>query len=214
MTVTDASSPQRRTRARRGQGELLRADILEAAEKLLIATGDADAVSIRAVAKAVGVTPPSIYLHFADKTELIFQVCQVQWDRFNDHVRGATEGITDPVQRLRACGLAYIDFALENPEQYRILFMSRVREQPAGVDMEDLLTSSIFGDLVTAVHEAAARGLLVGDPNLIVFQCWSAVHGLASLMITMTDMQWPDRDALIDHVADSLMRGLRPAEAT
>ena len=61
----------RRTRARRGEGERLREEILDAAERLLIETGNRDAVSIRAVAEAVGVTPPSIYLHFADKTELL-----------------------------------------------------------------------------------------------------------------------------------------------
>jgi AcrR family transcriptional regulator len=57
---------QRRRRARRGEGEKLREEILEAAERLLLQTGSEEMVQVRAVAEAVGVTPPSIYLHFAD----------------------------------------------------------------------------------------------------------------------------------------------------
>jgi len=77
--VTDVLVPDtgvgRRRRAPRGQGRKLREEILAAAERLLRETGDQEAVSIRAVADAVGVTPPSIYLHFADKTDLIFAIC-------------------------------------------------------------------------------------------------------------------------------------------
>ena len=65
-----------RTRARRGEGERLREEILDVAEDLLVSTGDENAVSIRAIAQRVGVTPPSIYLHFADKESLLWAVCE------------------------------------------------------------------------------------------------------------------------------------------
>ena len=76
MAAARPSASPRRARARRGEGPRLREEILAAATRLLAETGDEEAVSIRAVAEAVGVTPPSIYLHFADKTELIFAVCE------------------------------------------------------------------------------------------------------------------------------------------
>lgn len=207
MTTTDAAAP-RRTRARRGQGELLRADILAAAERLLIETGDEAAVSIRAVAKAVGVTPPSIYLHFADKTELIFSVCQVHWTRFDDHLAAATAGVEDPVDRLRACGRAYLEFGLANPEHYRVLFMSKPTELPPDVDMGELMASGGFGHVSDAVGEAVAQGKLVGDPAYIVYQAWSMVHGIVSLHIAHDDMPWPDLEALLDHCMASMFRGL------
>jgi len=215
MTTTDtdanlgveAATP-RRSRARRGQGELLRTDILAAAERLLIETGDEAAVSIRAVAKAVGVTPPSIYLHFADKTELIFQVCQVHWTRFNDHLAAAVAGVEDPVDRLRACGRAYLEFGLANPEHYRILFMGKPSELPTDVDMDELMASGGFGYVSQAVGEAVAQGKLVGDPTFIVYQAWSMVHGLVSLHIAHADLPWPDLEALHDHCMLSMVRGL------
>ena len=76
---TAAASPgpvQRRSRSRRGEGDLLCDEILAAAERILIETNDQAALSIRAIASAVGVTPPSIYLHFADRNDLVFAVCE------------------------------------------------------------------------------------------------------------------------------------------
>ena len=67
----------------RGEGETLRADLLTATERLMIEAGSADAVSIRAIADAVGVTPPSIYLHFPDKDSLILAVCERHFEAFD-----------------------------------------------------------------------------------------------------------------------------------
>src|SRR5262245_16481485 len=90
----------RRSRAPKGEGPRLRDEILDACERLLLATGSAQAVSIRAVADAVGVTPPSIYRHFADKTTLIFEVCQRHFNTLDKRIDDAVSGIDDPVKRL------------------------------------------------------------------------------------------------------------------
>ena len=99
-----------RQRARKGDGDLLRHEILEAAERLLLETGSEEAVSIRAVADAAGVTPPSIYRHFVDKTHLIFEVCSRQFDLLDDAIEAACEAIDDPVEamqhRVEATGAA------------------------------------------------------------------------------------------------------------
>jgi AcrR family transcriptional regulator len=195
MTTTS-----RRTRARRGEGERLRADILHAAERLLISTGDADAVSIRAVADAVGVTPPSIYLHFTDKTDLIFQVCQQHWDRFSEHMRAAVEGIDDPIEWLETIGRAYIGWGLDNTEQYRILFMGKPDDVPQHVDKSDVLMSGVLGDVLTVVARAIDEGHLSGDPVVIGYGAWAAAHGLTSLLISCPTLPWPDVDRLRDDV--------------
>ena len=101
-----------------------------AAERLLVETGDEEAVSIRAVADAVGVTPPSIYLHFADKNELMFAVCERQFERLDREMEGAAAKSDDPLESLRLRGKAYVRFGLENPEQYRILFMGKSKATP------------------------------------------------------------------------------------
>src|SRR5262249_11874316 len=128
------ASTQVRPRARRGEGERLRADILAAAERLLIERGDEDAVSIPAVAEAVGVSPPAIYLHFADKAELIFAVCEEQFRALDRAVERAARRAKDPLESLRRRGQAYVKFGRDHPEQYRILFMGKPKDAPPSFD--------------------------------------------------------------------------------
>jgi AcrR family transcriptional regulator len=206
LTTEETASSPRRVRARRGEGEKLREQILEAASRLLVETGDEDAVSIRAVAEAVGVTPPSIYLHFADKTDLIFQVCQQHLERFHEHMRAAVEGVDDPVQWLETIGSAYIRWGLDNPEHYRILFMSKPTEVPDHVDKQDVIMSGVLGDVLAVAARAVDEGKLTGDPALIGYGAWAAAHGLTSLLISCPDMPWPDVDQLRDALLDRVQR--------
>ena len=83
-----------RRRNPKGQGEQLHGEILDAAEQLLLETQSVEAVSIRAVADKVGVTPPSIYRHFPDKTHLLFEVCDRLFDGLNDAVAAVTTALT------------------------------------------------------------------------------------------------------------------------
>jgi len=204
-----AATVNRRSRARRGEGERLREDILAAAARLLNETGDENAVSIRAVADAVGVTPPSIYLHFADKNTLLFEVCAVLFQQLDDAMRQAVGDLVDPLDRLRARGEAYIAFGLAHPEHYRILFMHRPRGQPPGFDVGEFLTDSGFGHLIADCTRAIEEGVAEGDPLLLSTSLWSACHGLTSLLIAKPDFPWPDRQQLLDYHFATMMEGFR-----
>ena len=87
-------------------------------------------MSIRSVANAAGVTPPSIYRHFADKTHLLFEVCARQFELLDDVLEEAVAGIDDPVEAMAARGRAYVRFGVEHPEHYRIMFMGPSYETP------------------------------------------------------------------------------------
>ena len=205
------SSPStRRPRARRGEGELLRAEILAAAERLLIQTGDEGAVSIRAIADAAGVTPPSIYLHFADKTELFNAVCEGRFADFDRYLEEAAAGVADPLEALWARGRAYVRFGLDNPEHYRILFMTRRVADPSPGNLDNLPGLTAFSHLVEDVARGIDSGALApGDPFLVATGLWSAVHGITSLVIARPDFPWPDLDRLLAHVLDVQSRGLQ-----
>jgi AcrR family transcriptional regulator len=201
----------RRRRAPRGHGERLREEILTAAEKLLIRTGDQEAVSIRAVADAVGVTPPSIYLHFADKTELIFAVCERHFAKFDEVLEEAGSKSEDPAESLRLRGEAYVRFGLDHPEQYRILFMTKPADVPEGWSHERLINNAAFGHLVQAVQRCLDAGVFAdGDPVLIGSGLWAVAHGLTSLLIADRGLAWP-LDELLEHVLGTYQAGLRRA---
>ena len=206
--VSTASTSPRRARARRGEGEKLRQQILEAASRLLVESGDEEAVSIRAVSEAVGVTPPSIYLHFADKNELIFAICERYFDELDRMTSEAARGSDDPIESLVLRGRAYVRFGLDNPEPYRVIFMRKPTATPLPWQYEKIVSSSAFGHLVEAVAGAIAAGGLEGDPMLVSIYLWSTVHGITSLLISKPDFPWPDVDQVIDHVTRTALRGV------
>lgn len=99
------TQPRKRHRAPRGSGELLRDQILDVTTELLLDTGNAKAVSIRSVAQRIGVTSPSIYLHFADKDTLLDAVCSRYFEKLDEEMQRASRppgSITHPPSRCCA----------------------------------------------------------------------------------------------------------------
>jgi AcrR family transcriptional regulator len=205
-----SSTTPRRVRARRGEGDRLRADILAAAERLLIETGDQSALSIRAIAEAVGVTPPSIYLHFADRNELLFAVCEEQFSHLHEAMDNAVEGVSDPWERTARRGRAYIEFGLANAEQYRIIMTSRADVTPERLVDERLIGTSAFGGVVDDVQAAINAGEIRHSDNafLVASGLWMLVHGITSLLIAKPDFPWPPLDELVDHILGVYASGL------
>lgn len=202
-------SVARRPRARRGEGDKLREEILEATERLLIRKGSVEDVSIRDIAEEIGCTPPSIYLHFEDKEALVFAVCERIFEALETVARAATEGIDDPIEAVRQCGRAYVRFGLEHPEQYRIMFMSRTQDSISPLLLERLRRTSGFNRVV----ELAQRGIDAGmfpDKDAFFLACglWSSVHGITSLLIAKPWFPWPETERLIDHCVDVHCEGL------
>jgi AcrR family transcriptional regulator len=196
MTAT-GTRPARRRRAQRGSGEQLRQEIIAAARTLLAGAANADEVSIRAVADAVGVTAPSIYLHFADKNELLGAVVSEVFTDLDAAMVDAAAGAESPLARLRACGMAYVHFALAHPEQYRIATMDPC-PQPF---VDQVLASSAFVHFNATVTECMAAGIFAaGEPLPVTLALWSAAHGIASLMITKPFLPWGDPDDVADRV--------------
>ncbi len=172
----------RRRRAQRGSGEQLRAEIVDAAKKLLAEATRADAMSIRAVADAVGVTPPSLYLHFADKDALLSAVVADVFRELDDAMLAAAATEDTALGRLHAHGMAYIRFAVDHAEHYRIALLDPCATPNAEVD--DVLRSSAFEHFNATVVECIEAGIFAaGDALAITFDLWSAAHGVAGLLI-------------------------------
>jgi AcrR family transcriptional regulator len=201
-----------RTRARKGEGDQLRSEILEAAERLLLETGSEDAMSIRAVADATGVTPPSIYRHFRDKQHLVFEVCARQLERLDEAIEAACVGIDDPLDAMRARGRAYVQFGIDHPEHYRIMFMGPAYATPD--DWNDLLATGAFAHLVEGLRAVAEAGMVEAASEAALLETalhvWANIHGLTSLLVARPSMPWPDLDRFVDeHLAYCLAAHVR-----
>jgi len=209
--TTRSQAASRRARARKGEGQLLRKEILVAAEELLLATGSAEAVSIRAVADAVGVTPPSIYRHFPDKTTLIYEVCARHFVSLDAAIDAAVAGITDPLLELQARGRAYVEFGRANPEPYRIMFMVRPEQGPAEAAQHEWLNEArTFLDTIANVQRCIDAGAFrpeFDDALLVALGFWARVHGITSLMVSKPNLAWSE-DAFIEKYLETCLHGI------
>jgi AcrR family transcriptional regulator len=203
-----------RLRARRGEGERLRGEILAAAEELLIETADSTAVSIRAIAERVGVTPPSIYRHFADKDHLLLAVCEEVFARLDSALESAAQKASDPIDELLRKGRAYIEFGLAFPEHYRLVLMrpdvqahlldtaqAKDPDFDSPIAGHTMAQSNAFEHLLDTVDRILA---LQPDPSrredrfATATAIWSAVHGITSLRIAKPQFPWPPIDVHLD----------------
>ncbi len=203
--------PATRRKARRGEGTKTREEILDAAERLMLATGDVEAVSMRAIAGKVGVTPPAIYAHFTDKDDLFQGLCDRRFGQLNQIFQEAIGTGGDPLERLMSCGLAYIRFGIDNPEAYRFLMMTKneddfaltiTNEAPSQGDMAFM---TLVGLVTACIEEGEIRQMDPLDASLLI---WSMVHGLTSLMITSPKFAWSSD--IVDKLMEAAMIGMAP----
>ena len=212
--ASSASTTPRRRRSARGEGDQLRDELLDVAEGLLVERGSMDAVSVRMIADGVGVSPPSLYLHFADKDELFFAVCERRFADFEKVLREAREAAgDDPVDQMLAMGRAYVRYGVERAEHYEIIFGPRAQHVVGDHPIEDLAGVRAFAMLVEVVQAAIESGALrEQNPWLASMTVWSAVHGAVMLLLSADAMDdhlpLPDADVLGDHVCETVMRGL------
>lgn len=199
------AEPPKRRRAARGSGDQLRDDILDATTELLLETGHAKAVSIRAVARRVGVTSPSIYLHFADKDALLDAVCARYFEKLDEQMQAVAAGKTSTIEVLRAQGQAYVRFARQTPELYRIAAMNEGRP---GSDVDMTLASSAFVHMRTTIETLMDEGVYPrGDSTQAALELWTAAHGVAALLIAKPYLPWGDVEEFTDRVLRSVCCG-------
>jgi AcrR family transcriptional regulator len=121
----------RRQRNPRGQGERLRDDIIEAASRLL-EDPTSPPLSLRGVARAVGVAATSVYLHFDDVDSLVRAVADRHFSEMVRRQDEASNGVTEPCALVRAGALSYCEFGLAHPGQYQVMFSNPLPLLPPG----------------------------------------------------------------------------------
>jgi AcrR family transcriptional regulator len=183
--------------------------ILSAARELFL-SGGAEAVTMRNVAERVGVTATALYRHFEGKEALLQAVIRSGFEGFGAYLYRALEG-PDALDRLRRSGRLYLDFALQQPQMYRTIFMA---PRPSEVDCEPERPGQAptFRFLTDRVRECMEAGLLKTDePEGVALAIWSHVHGLVSLYLSGA-LGVPEeafREAYVASVA-RLFAGLAP----
>lgn len=187
----------------------LRAALLEEAATM-ISEGGAASVTMRALGQRLGVSRAAPYRHFADKTALLVAVAAAGFDRLDARLEAIDAGAArSSVERFRRMGEEYVRFALENPAHYRVMYG---REALTREDLPELRESAnaLFERLVELIRaHQSAGGIKQEDPQALAYIAWSAVHGLASLMIDGQIRAHDDFDELIRQTTQVVLDGMR-----
>jgi AcrR family transcriptional regulator len=203
--------PKPKSEAERQQ---LRTLIIDAARELFVSRG-VEAVTMREIAKRIGYSATSIYLHFADKEAVLRAICDTDFLALATSLKNIML-IPDPVARMLALGQGYADFALTYPNHYRLMFMAaRMAYDPAESSLQQhSAEQDAYFQLKTVVGEVYEAGRFrddLQDVDLIAQTIWAGVHGVCSLEITMACdkwVNWTEISARLQLMQTVLMRGL------
>lgn len=188
-----------RSRNRRGEGALLREELVTAASTLLEDLDGQEALSLRAVARAAGIAPQSVYLHFADRRELLTAVYQVRFAELRETLETARDAVPkdDAAERLSSVCRAYVDYGTRNPGHYRVLFGTAGTPgwEPTEGQLPGLPTMRL---LIDAAADCGST-----DPDATALCLWAAMHGMITLRQDRPSFPWPPIDTLIRTMVDA-----------
>jgi AcrR family transcriptional regulator len=201
-------SQERRSRERADT----RQRILDAAREMFVRHGY-EATTMRAIAARIEYTPTAIYHHFRNKEALLTELGSLDFRALASAFQ-RIERIEDPIERLRRLGLAYVDFALEHPMQYQLLFMTRHPK----VDDKRLARGDPSEDAYAFLRETCAAAIASGrlraeykDTDQLAQIAWASLHGLLALHIVKHDddwIEWRNPRTTAAQICEALLTGM------
>ncbi|MDP1631758.1 MAG: TetR/AcrR family transcriptional regulator [Caulobacter sp.] len=182
--------------------------LIAAAEHLFAEHGP-DGMTMRQLAQALGVSPMTPYRYFKDKDAILAAVRASGFSRFAAAMEAAAAAAPDPMEKSRDTGRAYIRFALEHPDAYRLMFDV---SQPGEADYPELVAASTRARTMLVRHAEGlvASGLAEGEPVMIANMLWAALHG--GLVLQMAGKLSPEVDpsALRRDLFAAILKGIAP----
>lgn len=150
-----------------------------AAEKLFVEHG-VDGVTMRQIADRLQCSAMTPYRYFRNKEDIFAAVRAAALDRFSDRLEAARRTPGTPARRGRAVGDAYLRFAVEEPDAYRLIFDL---SQPEEIDYPDLARANARSrkTMTDYMEDLVAAGVMEGDPNTLGLIYWAGTHGLVNL---------------------------------
>ena len=180
-----------------------REQILEQAEHLFLTQGIAQ-VTTRDIARAVGISQPSLYAHFPTRDAIAVELCRRAFEALHARLLAATQRGGTLTERLERLSREYIAFGLAHPPAYRVAFMLDL-EKHGSAEKQVVVAAGVraFGVLQALMAETRHP-----DCAMAAQSAWASMHGLVSLLLARQDFPWADRNALIDLHVTGLCRAV------
>ncbi|HTW36271.1 MAG TPA: TetR/AcrR family transcriptional regulator [Rhizomicrobium sp.] len=181
--------------------------LCDAAARLFARHGR-DGFTLRALTAELGVSPMTPYRYFKDKDDILAAVRARAFDRFADTLEKAFAGEGPTLERTMRVGDAYIRFAFEEPDSYRLMFDLT---QPGEENYTDLVRAATRArrTMTEHVRSLIAEDVFQGDPVVIGHVFWAATHG--AIVLQMAGKLDCDFGRIREATMRALYRGFAPA---
>ena len=159
-----------------------RADVCRVAE-VLFARHGVEGVTMRQIAAELGCSSTTAYRYFENKEEILTAVRVAAFNRFCEVIERATGSSSDPRSSARNVGQAYLDFALQSPDAYRMMFDVSQAEVAGHAEVNEALARAhraMTGYLTPLIDAGVVRG----DPHTLGQMLWASAHGLVMLRLS------------------------------
>ena len=203
------TATRKTTRKAKGDGHLRRAEILAAAERIFLADGY-EGATIRKIADEVGVSSTALYMHFHDKSCILYEICDHAFrDLLTSNAEIAARPL-DAVVRTRMMLEAYMRWGFDHPNAYQLVYCARrpVTTAPMPEGTADL-SRQCYEIFSGVVREVAASGRLrTGDGQSASQALWLASHGVVAMVTIRPEFEWVKLDELMRVTLDGVLHGL------
>lgn len=185
----------------------LQDEILEVSKELLLKDGFSK-MSMRKIANKADVSATSIYLYYKNKDDLLLALIEGSIDKLNSVLRNALSADADPVDQLELMAEAYIRYALDNPQEYEIIYMVRPEEMPKYPKEKFQQIRKTYELLSGIIRDGKEKGLLdVDDPLLSAYTLWAQIHGVVSVILSRRlDTRVPE-EMFLEYAIDQIIQG-------
>ena len=196
-----------RAKRRRDSPQSLREDCVHEALSI-IETSGLEALSLRDVARRLGVSHQAPYKHFPSRDHILAEIVARAYQTFADYLDNRPR-TGSPRGDLREMGKAYVAYALEHPLQYRLMFNTPLPNPQEHTDMmrQARHAFSLLCDNLTLVHSDRGSGT---DTRIVTFDAlfiWSTLHGLSSILgSNVIDTLSLSQDVLEELATETLLR--------
>lgn len=185
----------------------LRAETLAAARELIREEGY-QGLTIRKLAQRMECSPMALYSYFADKQTLLAALALEGFEKVAKRFDSTVH--RDPLAAVRKILLDYIAYAEENPNEYRVLFLSVETLGEVELSREDLQERNpAFGPLFKRVQACIKAGVLKGDAFAVSTVLWTAAHGAASVLITAQKFPFGIHGLYAEEVVATILSGVQ-----
>ena len=185
----------------------LREEILDVSKEILIREGFSK-MSMRRIAKQANVSATSIYLHFKNKDDLLLTLIEESIDNLKSALIEVLDSSADLINQLELIAHRYVEYALQNPQEYEIIYMVRPEEMPKYPKEKFRDVRSAYELIAEIIREGERKEHIEVEDSLIsAYTLWAQIHGVVSVILNKRlDTRIP-QDQFINQAIEHIVKG-------